>query len=133
MHSVIEASPNFPKKVLIQPFIKEIKEVGEYSMIYICGDFSHCIHKIPGNGDFRVQHFYGGSYEMKEPDTNLRDAARKVFKNIPEDVLYARLDFIPYQGQYCLSEAELIEPWLHFTEKPDAADLLIHCLEYRYR
>lgn len=126
------AAANFSNKVMIQPFVKEISEVGEYSMIYIGGAYSHCVHKIPGKGDFRVQHMYGGSYELKEPDADLQKVAEKVHKHILEDVLYARLDFIPYQGKYCLSEAELIEPWLHFTEYPQAADMMIDCLEYRY-
>ncbi len=128
---VLKAAPDFPKQVMIQSFVKEIGEVGEYSMIYIGGNFSHCVHKIPGKGDFRVQHMYGGSYELKTPDDELLSVAKKAYKHILEEALYARLDFIPYQGKYCLSEAELIEPWLHFKECPAAADRMINALETR--
>lgn len=39
---------------------------------------------------------------------------------IPEDLLYARVDVVPYEGKYALMELELIEPALYFRIDNDA-------------
>lgn len=41
--------------VLLQPFLPSITSMGELSLIYIQGKFSHAVRKYPGKGDFRVQ------------------------------------------------------------------------------
>ena len=52
---------------LVQPFVKEVQEVGEYSLIFFNGKFSHAVLKTPANQDFRVQHYFGGTIQKIEP------------------------------------------------------------------
>ena len=39
---------------LVQPLIESIKTEGEWSLIFIAGKYSHCIHKAPKQGDVMV-------------------------------------------------------------------------------
>ena len=43
-----------------------------------------------------------------------------------DKLLYARVDMIKHDetGEWCLSELELIEPYLHFRAHPEGADAL---------
>lgn len=43
------------ESVLLQPFLSSIATVGELSLIYIQGHFSHAVRKYPKKGEFRVQ------------------------------------------------------------------------------
>jgi glutathione synthase/RimK-type ligase-like ATP-grasp enzyme len=113
---------------LIQPFLPEIVN-GEFSVIYLGGSYSHCVHKVPADGEFRVQHFYGGRYQRIEPSPALYEAAALAMLAVPHPTLYARLDFIPDQGRYLLGEMELIEPLLHFDLCPEAAHRAVDVLE----
>ena len=102
------------KDFLLQEFRPEIKELGETSFIFFNGIFSHAIDKKPKEGDFRVQIQYGGKYTLLEPNIELINQAKKVLEQIPEKLLYARIDGIVKENQLHLMEIELIEPDLYF-------------------
>lgn len=118
----------------VQPFMKEIFG-GEWSYIFINGKFSHCVLKMPGGDDFRVQHYHGGSMQAAEPDlTHVKSAAAYVAR-FGKNTLYARVDGIIRNGQFCLMELEFIEPYLYLDMHPDAYgryyDALMHFVELR--
>lgn len=102
------------KDFLLQEFRQEIKELGETSFIFFNGVFSHAINKKPVDGDFRVQIQYGGKYTLLEPNIELINQAKYVLEQIPEKLLYARIDGIVKDNQLHLMEIELIEPDLYF-------------------
>ena len=102
------------KDFLLQEFRPEIKELGETSLIFFNGNFSHAINKKPVEGDFRVQIQYGGNYTLVEPSIELITQAQAILKQIPEKLLYARIDGIVKDNQLHLMEIELIEPDLYF-------------------
>ena len=102
------------KDFLLQEFRPEIKELGETSLIFFNGNFSHAINKKPVEGDFRVQIQYGGNYTLVEPSIELFTQAEAILKQIPEKLLYARIDGIVKDNQLHLMEIELIEPDLYF-------------------
>jgi glutathione synthase/RimK-type ligase-like ATP-grasp enzyme len=102
------------KDFLLQEFRPEIKELGETSFIFFNGIFSHAINKKPTEGDFRVQIQYGGKYTLLEPNIELINQAKQVLEQIPEKLLYARIDGIVKENQLHLMEIELIEPDLYF-------------------
>jgi hypothetical protein len=47
--------------LMLQPFLKQVVEEGEWSLLFFGGAFSHAVIKRPRGGDFRVQNEYGGS------------------------------------------------------------------------
>jgi hypothetical protein len=99
---------------LIQPFIEEVIESGEISMIYFNGKFSHAVLKKPKAGDFRVQSKFGGLYELFHPDQELIERGLSVISQIREPLLYGRVDGVLLGGKFHLMELELIEPDLYF-------------------
>ena len=97
---------------LVQPYIKEIVEVGEYSLLFFNETFSHAVLKTPAPADFRVQHYYGGTIQEITPDATLLAAAKGLVDRYAKNTLYARVDGVLVDGVFHLMELELIEPYL---------------------
>ena len=100
---------------LVQPFQPQIQEEGEWSLVYLGGEFSHCVLKTPKSGDFRVQHYLGGGIEPREAPAHLRQAADRIVQQFAPGCLYARVDGIDQDGELLLMELELIEPFLYLA------------------
>ena len=116
-----------PGGVMVQPFLPEIED-GEWSLVFLGGEFSHAVKKRPAAGDFRVQHDFGGTIERCEPDPALVDDASAALRAAAEatdtgleEILYARVDGVVRAGRLLLMELELIEPVLFFAQAPGAA------------
>lgn len=84
--------------------------------------------KHPADGDFRVQHDFGGTVERREPELSLIEDARAVLHAAAratdtrvEEILYARVDGIVRDAKLLLMELEVIEPTLFFSHAPGAA------------
>ncbi len=104
---------------LIQPFLEEIKDVGEISMLFFGGKFSHAIQKVPKSGDFRVQKQFGANYLKFEPSNELLILAQNIVKIAGKESVYARIDGVMTQNGFLLMEVEMIEPDLFFEYAPD--------------
>lgn len=105
---------------LIQPYVKEVAEVGEYSLLFFNGEFSHAVLKTPASGDFRVQHYFGGAIKSISPSSKMRNAAKTLVDQFASDSLYARVDGVEINGEFYLMELELIEPYLFLDSNPAA-------------
>jgi hypothetical protein len=97
---------------LVQPFIPEVAEVGEYSLIFFNGKFSHAVLKTPAPADFRVQHYFGGTIKEIEPDKNMLQSCQNLMDKFGANTLYGRVDGVEIDGKFHLMELELIEPYL---------------------
>jgi len=124
-HYKQELMPVFKDRLfMIQPFLQDIIETGEFSLFYFNHTYSHTILKTPKRGDFRVQEEHGGQLKRVQPPEILLDLSEKTLSFINEPLLYARLDFAKLPGdtnRYGLMEAELIEPSLYFNMDGRAA------------
>lgn len=98
---------------LIQPYLANVEDEGELSLIYLGGAFSHAIRKVPRPGDFRVQPEYDGVNTQHRPAPDELEAAEAVLAAIEEPLLYARIDIMRVDGRPSLVEAELVEPDLY--------------------
>ena len=107
--------------VLVQPFVKEIEREGEWSFVFLGGEFSHAVLKRPAAGDFRVQTEYGGSVLTEAPPDSALAEAQAVADYIRGPWAYARIDAVLAQGALTLMEVELIEPYLFLANHPKAA------------
>lgn len=106
------------RELMVQPFMANICQEGEFSLFYFNGEFSHAILKTPAKGDFRVQEEHGGALLSITPEPALLASANKTMHAISQlhgELLYARIDFVRYQDTFALMEAELIEPSLYFN------------------
>lgn len=107
--------------VMVQPFIPEIQTRGEWSLMFIDGDFSHAVRKMPTEGDFRVQTGFGGRSITDQPDGEVIRAARRVLDVAPSPWLYARVDGIETDAGFVLLELEMLEPALFFSHTTSGA------------
>jgi hypothetical protein len=108
--------------VLVQPFVEQICDEGEWSFIFIDGTYSHAVLKRPAPGDFRSQDDFGGSVLVTPPAPALIAQAERVVAHICGLWLYARVDGIVAEGTFLLMELELIEPFLFLTSNVQAAE-----------
>jgi len=108
--------------VMVQPFLEEVAALGEWSFIFIDGEFSHAALKRPKAGDFRVQDDFGGSQTLTTPSNSLLHAATRFAETIPKPWLYARVDGVELNGTFTLMELELIEPSLFLSLEPQSAE-----------
>lgn len=99
---------------LVQPFLSQIIDNGELSLIFFGGEYSYCIQKIPKKGDFRVQKQFGATYNHFEPDVDLIDKAKNIIHLAGKNTLYARVDGLLIENEFLLMEVEMIEPDLFF-------------------
>ena len=120
---------------LLQEFIPEVQTQGEISFIYIDGDYSHAVLKLPANGDFRVQKEFGGSARLCSPPPSLVRQANEIADFVPQvrESLYCRLDAVERDGKLMLMELELIEPELFLGLAEGAAERLAEAIVKRMR
>jgi glutathione synthase/RimK-type ligase-like ATP-grasp enzyme len=103
---------------LVQPFMAEVQDQGEWSLLFFNGQYSHCVRKVPQNGDFRVQHFFGGAIIPVDPPASIREQATRLVQHFAPGCLYARVDGLDSAGLFRLMELELIEPLLYLRDEP---------------
>jgi glutathione synthase/RimK-type ligase-like ATP-grasp enzyme len=97
---------------LVQPYIPQVAEVGEYSLLFFNGKFSHAVLKTPAKSDFRVQHYFGGTIQVIDPKPDMLESAQKLMDTFASNTLYGRVDGVEINGVFHLMELELIEPYL---------------------
>lgn len=103
------------RQIMLQAFEKSILDIGEYSLFYFDGEYSHSINKLPASGDFRVQEEHGGQLQSIEPTVAMRALAQRTLNALPENALYARIDMLDTAKGLAIIEVELIEPSLYFN------------------
>jgi glutathione synthase/RimK-type ligase-like ATP-grasp enzyme len=104
------------RAMMIQPYVTEVSSVGELSLLYFNGTFSHAVRKIPASGDFRVQTEHGGRVLSESPTATELAAGQRVLDATGSDTLYARVDLLPRaDGQLQLLELEVTEPSMFLT------------------
>lgn len=108
--------------LLIQKFIPEVQEQGEWSVIFFDKEFSHAVIKRPASKDFRVQHDFGGTATPAEPPPFVIQQAKKIIELIDEPLLFARVDGVVSENKFILMELELIEPILFLDKENGSAE-----------
>jgi hypothetical protein len=117
------------RDLLVQPFMPEIQTMGEISLLFFRGIFSHAVLKKPIGDDYRVQSQFGGQYQTYFPTDTLIETAKNMTKRFGNDLLYARVDGILKNNKFLLMEVELIEPDLYFNHAPNAKKMYLKALE----
>lgn len=108
---------------MAQPFLGSLERVGELSMLFFGGAFSHALHKRPPAGEFRVQPYFGAVEVPATPTPAERAVADAVLACVEQEILYARVDLVAGDdGAPLLMELELIEPALYLGVDPASAD-----------
>jgi glutathione synthase/RimK-type ligase-like ATP-grasp enzyme len=111
---------------MVQAFVPEIVDDGEWSLLFFEGRYSHAVIKRAAAGDYRVQSEFGGSVEVVEPDAAIIASAQRVLTATAAighgDHAYARVDGVVVSGRFQLMELEMVEPTLFLSNRPDVAE-----------
>ncbi len=127
-----EALPPTNHPIMIQPFLDTVVSEGEYSFVFVDGEISHSIIKRPADNDYRIQTTYGGTEAVAEPSGADLKTAGSIVQMIDPPPLYARVDMLRNpDGDLCLMELELIEPFLYPLQGPEFADRIFSALRKR--
>ena len=118
---------------LVQPFISDVRTKGEWSCVFINGQYSHSVLKRPKLGGWLVQDELGGSVHWQEPSSSVLSlaketvaaldvVAKQLYSSNSEAIsrstpLYGRVDLIQSGENLLVSELELIEPELFFLDR----------------
>jgi glutathione synthase/RimK-type ligase-like ATP-grasp enzyme len=120
------------RDVMIQPFMASVRTVGELSLLYVDGRFSHAIRKVPSADEFRVHEHRGGTQRRYEPTPEQRAFADALMQQLPWPALYGRVDLLlGAQGEPLLTELELTEPSMFLAYEPTAAQRFAQAIQAR--
>jgi glutathione synthase/RimK-type ligase-like ATP-grasp enzyme len=101
---------------MIQPFMPNIINEGEYSLFFFSGKYSHAVLKTPAGSEFRSQEERGARIRPIQPDNKLLRRAHEAMDTISPSPLYARIDLIRDETEdFLVMELELIEPSLYLS------------------
>jgi glutathione synthase/RimK-type ligase-like ATP-grasp enzyme len=112
------------KDFMAQPFVPEILEGGEVSLIAIAGRVTHAVRKVPAAGGFLVQEQLGGTTAPQAATREEEAFAARVLAACPPGVTYARIDIVHGPGGPRVMEVEAFEPLLFFRFHAPAASAL---------
>lgn len=109
-----------PAEALLQPFLPSVAEHGELSLVFVGGECSHAVRKLPAAGDYRVQSMYGAREVAHTPSERELACARRALACVDAELLYARVDMLPgLDGELLVMELELVEPYLYPEQGPE--------------
>lgn len=112
--------------MMVQPYLESVETEGELTAIFIDGEFTHGVQKIPVKGDYRVQDDFGASDTSYEFTGDEIGHMKKTLHAVPhhDNLLYARFDYLrDDDGHLVLNELELVEPSLFFRHCQESAML----------
>lgn len=114
--------------------------VGEWSLVYFGGEYSHGVHKRPASGQIMVHAERGGSLRFADPPAVVRELGDRTAAAVPRAFahrcgsscrmpLYLRIDVIETAAGGLLSECERVEPELFFRARPGNAARFARLIE----
>lgn len=121
------------REFMVQPFLKNIIDEGEYSLFYFNGKFSHSVLKKPKEKDFRVQEEHGGDIQPFKVPSEMKDIGETIIKKLSAVPLYGRVDLVRItQNEFALMELELIEPSLYLNKDEQSPARLAKAIDERF-
>jgi glutathione synthase/RimK-type ligase-like ATP-grasp enzyme len=122
------------RELMVQPFLKNIIDEGEYSLFFFDGKFSHSVIKKPKENDFRVQEEHGGNIQFKNVSTEMISIAENIINKLSTIPLYGRVDLVRADNdEFALMELELIEPSLYLNKDVQSPLRLAKAFNNRFR
>jgi glutathione synthase/RimK-type ligase-like ATP-grasp enzyme len=124
----VRSHPDYPEvdgPWVVQPLVESIRTHGESSVYVLGGRLGQRFDKLPGEGDVRVNEEFGGRVravatgDVGDLVMTAYDAMTERFGR-PMD--YLRVDLLRWDGDWVVSELELIEPGLYLDVSPANAE-----------
>lgn len=112
---------------IVQPLVESVRTSGESSVFVIDGRVVTQVDKRAAGDEVRVHEQYGGTSRPVDVDPVRAEiatsAVREAAARLGADLAYARADLMEWEGEWVVSELELIEPGLYLEIAPDNAGL----------
>jgi len=118
-------------EVLLQDFQADIGALGETTMTFIDGAFSHAVRRVLKPGEWRANAQFGITYERVEVSRDVIETAQAYVDFLPQTPLYARVDGLVRPSGFTLMELELIDPYLYLEFAPGSADVMARAVVRR--
>ncbi len=122
--TLLTLAPQDPVDAVIQPYLCDVEDRGEVSVIWIDGVMTHAVHKLPAAGEFRIHDHWGGTAELVDPEPAVVETTRAALAMLRSTPLYARVDVLFDGDGPLVVELELVEPYLYLEMAPEAAERL---------
>ncbi len=122
---------NAHQDMMLQPYLQSVETEGELTAVFIDGDYTHGVQKIPVSGDYRVQDDFGASDIPYSFTNDEIETMKNTLKAVPDhsELLYARFDYLrDNENNLVLNELELVEPSLFFRHSQDSATRLANAI-----
>jgi glutathione synthase/RimK-type ligase-like ATP-grasp enzyme len=104
------------RDTMVQPYFKSVETDGEFSFLFMNGQFSHAVQKIPKQGGFLIHEHLGGKSALFKPTSDQIAFAENILKRLFASTLYARIDaMIDNDGRLALGELEITEPCMYLA------------------
>lgn len=114
---------------VLQPFIKEVAEEGEWSFVLVKGKCIHTVLKKPAPGNFLVHKSHGGSNEKKTPPSWMIMAAEKILADCGYETVVARIDLVRLKNnELKIMEIEAIECVLYFDGSRELNEIVVQAI-----
>ncbi|MGM0739845.1 MAG: ATP-grasp domain-containing protein [Bacteroidota bacterium] len=114
---------------LLQPFLADVQQTGEDTLIFLDGMYTHAVRKVPSPGDYRVQDDHGGTVHPLRPTFEQIELAERTMETCHPPPAYGRVDMVrDPDGQWRVMELELIEPELWLRNSPESAEKLAQAI-----
>lgn len=121
---IAEVRAELPDRpLLMQPYLPSIKD-GEWSLIFVAGQFCHAALKLPASEDFRANSRFGATRRLATPPKVAVDVAAQVLAFVGSAPLYARVDGVMANNNFICTELELTDPNLYLDLAPQTAERL---------
>ncbi len=115
------------REVMVQPSLASVEAYGERSLIWIDGELTHAVRKSPRLGD--ADESVSDALPIAHAE---RELAEAVVADIPQSLLYARIDLIrDDDDQPMVAELELVEPSLFLKQEPASLRRLVRGIAAR--
>lgn len=116
-------------EVMVQQYLPSVHDYGERALIFIDGQYSHCIRKSAFQK--LAVAFQAGEMAVTATEEEL-EFAKEVIAHLKEVPLYARVDLVrDLSNKPVLIELELVEPSLFLQTYPAAAEKFADAIEKR--
>jgi glutathione synthase/RimK-type ligase-like ATP-grasp enzyme len=110
------------ESLILQPFMDDILERGEDTLMVLNGRYTHAVRKTAKAGDFRVQDDFGGKVSPLEPTAEQVALAERAMAACDPAPAFGRVDMVrDNDGRLAIMELELLEPELWLRTHPPAA------------
>jgi glutathione synthase/RimK-type ligase-like ATP-grasp enzyme len=124
----VRSHPDYPEvdgPWVVQPLVESIRTHGESSVYVLDGRLGQRFDKQPGEGDVRVHEEFGGhvrAVATGDAGDLVMTAYDAMAERFDRPMDYLRVDLLRWDGDWVVSELELIEPGLYLDVSPANAE-----------